>query len=93
MSARSRTRSSTFDSCCHGAGRVRSRHRAQRAMTVERLRTELAGAGIAVRPTTWRSVTEEAPEAYKDVVVVDASEHNNLGRRVARLLPLGVLKG
>ncbi|PZH06907.1 RNA-splicing ligase RtcB [Streptomyces sp. NTH33] len=83
-----------FDSCCHGAGRVWSRHRAHREMPAHRLRQELAGTGVAVRPVSWRSVTEEAPEAYKDVdAVVRASEHNGLGRLVARLVPLGVLKG
>ncbi|MFF0223927.1 RtcB family protein [Streptomyces sp. NPDC004629] len=83
-----------FDSCCHGAGRVWSRHRAHREMSGRRLRRELADARVAVRPASWRSVTEEAPEAYKDVdAVVRASEHNDLGRLVARLVPLGVLKG
>ncbi|MFI8089342.1 RtcB family protein [Streptomyces sp. NPDC086080] len=83
-----------FDSCCHGAGRVWSRHRAHREMSVRQLRDELVGAGVAVRPASWRSVIEEAPEAYKDVdAVVRASEHNDLGRLVARLVPLGVLKG
>ncbi|MER6524053.1 RtcB family protein [Streptomyces sp. NPDC001508] len=83
-----------FDSCCHGAGRVWSRHRAHREMSGRRLRLELADARVAVRPASWRSVTEEAPQAYKDVdAVVRASEHNDLGRLVARLVPLGVLKG
>ncbi|MFJ2302063.1 RtcB family protein [Streptomyces sp. NPDC087787] len=83
-----------FDSCCHGAGRVWSRHRAHREMSAGQLRRELVDAGVAVRPASWRSITEEAPEAYKDVdAVVRASEHNNLGRLVARLVPLGVLKG
>ncbi|MFE1313694.1 RtcB family protein [Streptomyces sp. NPDC058755] len=83
-----------FDSCCHGAGRVWSRHRAHREMSARQLRRELVDAGVAVRPASWRSVTEEAPEAYKDVdAVVRASEHNDLGRLVARLVPLGVLKG
>ncbi|MEU5097426.1 RtcB family protein [Streptomyces sp. NPDC020996] len=83
-----------FDSCCHGAGRLWSRHRAVREVTVRQLRGKLAGAGVAVRPASWRSVAEEAPEAYKDVdAVVRAGEHNGLGRLVARLVPLGVLKG
>lgn len=83
-----------FDSCCHGAGRVWSRHRAHREVTIRQLRGELAGAGVAVRPASWRSVVEEAPNAYKSVdAVVTAGEQNNLGRLVARLVPLGVLKG
>jgi tRNA-splicing ligase RtcB len=88
------TANQAFDSCCHGAGRVWSRHRAHREMPTSQLRKELAGAGVTVRPISWHSVTEEAPEAYKDVdAVVRASEHNNLGHLVARLVPLGVLKG
>lgn len=88
------TGNAAFDSCCHGAGRVWSRHRAHREMSARQLRQELVGAGVAARPTSWRSVIEEAPEAYKDVdAVVRASGHNNLGRLVARLVPLGVLKG
>ncbi|MFF4139702.1 RtcB family protein [Streptomyces mirabilis] len=83
-----------FGSCCHGAGRVWSRHRAHREMSARQLRRKLVDAGVAVRPASWRSVIEEAPEAYKDVdAVVRASEHNDLGRLVARLVPLGVLKG
>ncbi|GAA2772714.1 RtcB family protein [Kitasatospora cinereorecta] len=83
-----------FDSCCHGAGRVWSRHRAQRECDVPRLRTEMTRAGVALRPTSWRSATEEVPQAYKDVdAVVTASTENRLGRPVARLVPLGVLKG
>ncbi|GAA0679366.1 RNA-splicing ligase RtcB [Kitasatospora atroaurantiaca] len=88
------TGNEAFDSSCHGAGRVWSRHRALREVTTGGLRTELALAGVAVRPTSWRSVKEEAPEAYKDVdAVVTATAHNNLGRLVVRLVPIGVLKG
>ncbi|GAA1103049.1 RtcB family protein [Kitasatospora arboriphila] len=83
-----------FDSSCHGAGRVWSRHRAQREIDIRHLRAELVAAGVSARPTSWRSATEEAPEAYKDVdAVVTASERNGLSRIVARLVPLGVLKG
>ncbi|MGW4893150.1 RtcB family protein [Kitasatospora sp. NPDC004240] len=83
-----------FDSTCHGAGRVWSRHRAQREIDIRHLRSELAAAGVSARPTSWRGATEEAPEAYKDVdAVVTAGERNGLGRTVARLVPLGVLKG
>jgi tRNA-splicing ligase RtcB len=82
-----------FDSCCHGAGRVWSRHRARREIRAARLRKELVGAGVEVRPTSWSSVTEEAPEAYKDVdAVVTAGEHNGLGRLVARLVLLAYSK-
>ncbi|MEV5545221.1 RtcB family protein [Streptomyces sp. NPDC052309] len=83
-----------FFSTCHGAGRVMSRHRAARAVTGKELRTRLEADGIAVRPKSWRGLAEEAPEAYKDVgAVVAASEGAGLCRTVARLVPLGVVKG
>ncbi|GHB42295.1 RNA-splicing ligase RtcB [Streptomyces viridiviolaceus] len=83
-----------FFSTCHGAGRVMSRHRAARAVTGRELRARLEADGIAVRPKSWRGLAEEAPEAYKDVSeVVAASEAAGLCRSVARLVPLGVVKG
>ncbi|MBA2809634.1 RtcB family protein [Streptomyces sp. KM273126] len=83
-----------FFSTCHGAGRVWSRHRAARAVVGRELGARLEGDGIAVRPRSWRGLAEEAPEAYKDVsAVVAASERAGLCRTVARLVPLGVVKG
>lgn len=83
-----------FFSTCHGAGRVMSRHQAARAVTGRELLTRLEAAGIAVRPRSLRGLSEETPEAYKDVAeVVAASEGAGLCRTVARLLPLGVVKG
>jgi tRNA-splicing ligase RtcB (3'-phosphate/5'-hydroxy nucleic acid ligase) len=83
-----------FASTCHGAGRVLSRHRAARAVTGREVRTRLEAAGIAVRPRSLRGLSEETPEAYKDVSeVVTVSEGAGLCRTVARLVPLGVVKG
>ncbi|MFF0752619.1 RtcB family protein [Streptomyces sp. NPDC004267] len=83
-----------FASTCHGAGRTMSRHQAARTVTDGELRARLRRAGIAARPKSWRGLTEETPEAYKDVdAVVAASEGAGLCRRVARLVPLGVVKG
>ncbi|PAZ10097.1 RNA-splicing ligase RtcB [Streptomyces sp. SA15] len=83
-----------FFSTCHGAGRVLSRHQAARAVTGKELRARLEAAGIAVRPRSLRGLSEETPEAYKDVgEVVAASEGAGLCRTVARLVPLGVVKG
>jgi tRNA-splicing ligase RtcB (3'-phosphate/5'-hydroxy nucleic acid ligase) len=83
-----------FDSTCHGAGRLQSRHQAVRTMSGRRLRDQLESAGIAVRGSSWRGLAEEAPTAYKDVdAVVAVSERAGLCRRVARLVPLGVVKG
>ncbi|MFC5801004.1 RtcB family protein [Streptomyces formicae] len=83
-----------WHSTCHGAGRVRSRHRAAREVDGQQLRSELEAQGIAVRGTSWRGLAEEAPTAYKDIDrVVEASEGAGLCRKVARLVPLGVVKG
>ncbi|MPY64442.1 RtcB family protein [Streptomyces spongiae] len=83
-----------FSSTCHGAGRVLSRHQAARTVVGRDLGARLERDGIAVRPRSWRGLAEEAPEAYKDVsAVVAASEQAGLCRTVARLVPLGVVKG
>ncbi|MEU1592891.1 RtcB family protein [Streptomyces sp. NPDC005708] len=83
-----------FASAAHGAGRVWSRHQALRRVRGEELRDELEAQGVSVRPSSWRGLAEEAPGAYKDVdAVVRAAEGAGLARRVARLVPLGVVKG
>ncbi|MEU5030222.1 RtcB family protein [Streptomyces milbemycinicus] len=83
-----------FASACHGAGRVWSRHQALRQVRGQQLRDELESRGIAVRPSSWRGLAEEAPAAYKNVdAVVAAAEGAGLARVVARLVPLGVVKG
>jgi tRNA-splicing ligase RtcB len=83
-----------FSSACHGAGRTLSRHAAARRTRGEDLRRELEASGIAVRAASARALAEEAPTAYKDVdEVVACCERAGLARRVARLRPLGVVKG
>ena len=83
-----------FNSACHGAGRALSRHAAARQVRGNKLRLELEARGIAVRAASVRGLAEEAPAAYKDVdEVVATCERAGLARRVARLRPLGVLKG
>jgi tRNA-splicing ligase RtcB len=83
-----------FASTCHGAGRVMSRHEALRTVNVSRLQRRLEARGIAVRGASARGLAEEAPDAYKDVTaVVTAAEGAKLCRKVARLVPLGVVKG
>ncbi|MFG1708949.1 RtcB family protein [Nonomuraea sp. M3C6] len=83
-----------FASACHGAGRRLSRHQAARTTKAARLRAELEAAGIAVRGASARGLTEETPCAYKDLdAVVDACAHAGLARIVARLTPVGVVKG
>ena len=83
-----------FSSTCHGAGRIMSRHQALRTVSGTQLRQQLEAAGIAVRGASARGLAEEAPQAYKDVnTVVEAAEGAGLCRKVARLIPLGVVKG
>ena len=83
-----------FFSTCHGAGRVMSRHQAAHSITGPELRRRLENRGIAVRGASSRGLAEETPEAYKDVTqVVAAAEGAGLCRKIARLVPLGVVKG
>ncbi len=84
----------SFGSSCHGAGRLLSRHAAVRKFRYEEVTRRLSEQGIVVRAASREGVTEEAPGAYKDVEeVVRVAEGAGLTRRVARLRPLGVVKG
>jgi tRNA-splicing ligase RtcB len=84
----------SWGSSCHGAGRTLSRHAAKRQVTGAALRRELSAAGIIVRSPSNAGLAEEAPFAYKDVDRVAAVvQEAGLARRVARLRPLGVIKG
>jgi tRNA-splicing ligase RtcB len=90
--AQSETRS--WGSACHGAGRAMSRHAAKEQVTGAALRRELEAKGIVVRCPSNAGLAEEAPFAYKDVDrVAEVVEGARLARRVARLQPLGVIKG
>ncbi|MFG2107149.1 RtcB family protein [Micromonospora chersina] len=81
-------------STCHGAGRVQSRKQATKAVRGHDPRRELEAQDIAVRGASRRGLAEEMPAAYKDVAaVVAAAEGAGLCRKVARLVPLGVVKG
>ena len=84
----------TFGSTCHGAGRTLSRHAARKVKSGPQVRRELEDAGIIVKAASVGLLAEEAPYAYKDVAsVVNVVHEVGLSRRVARLKPLGVLKG
>lgn len=84
----------TFGSTCHGAGRVMSRTQAKAAARGRSIDREMADRGIAVRATGRGVLAEEAPEAYKDVSqVVETVHRAGLSTKVARLRPLGVIKG
>ncbi|HET8592680.1 MAG TPA: RtcB family protein [Solirubrobacterales bacterium] len=84
----------SFGSCCHGAGRRMSRTGARHEITGAALRRQLEARGIVVRCPSQRGLAEEAPFAYKDVDrVVSVVERVGLAAAVARLVPLGVVKG
>jgi tRNA-splicing ligase RtcB len=84
----------TFGSTCHGAGRVMSRSQALKKAQGRAIDLELLSAGIFVRSHGRKTLAEEMPEAYKDVErVVAVMEGAGISPRVARLRPLGVVKG
>ena len=84
----------TFGTTCHGAGRTMSRTAAVRAARGRRIDLELAESGIVARARSRRSLAEEQPAAYKDVDdVVEVVHRAGLSRKVARMRPLGVIKG
>jgi len=84
----------TFGSSCHGAGRTMSRTQARKEVWGHDLREELEAGGIAVRASSMKGLAEEAPLAYKDVSRVVETVHGlGLAHKVARLEPLGVVKG
>jgi len=84
----------TFGSACHGAGRVMSRTAAVKACKGRAIERELEDAGIIVRYTGRDALKEEVPEAYKDIdQVVDVVHNAGIAKRVARLKPMGVIKG
>jgi tRNA-splicing ligase RtcB len=84
----------TFGTTCHGAGRVMSRTAAKKSEWAASARARLEEQGILVRAETKNGITEEIPEAYKDVdEVVNVVHEAGLSTKVARLKPKGVIKG
>jgi tRNA-splicing ligase RtcB len=84
----------TWCSACHGAGRARSRVKSLDAWRGKDPITHMAHQGVSVMASSTRTVSEEMPDAYKDVdVVVAAVEEARLANRVARLKPHLVMKG
>ena len=84
----------TFGSVCHGAGRLLSRTAAKRGRNARDERRKLEEAGILVRSESRDGILEEIPDAYKDVdEVIEVVHQAGLARKVARLRPMGVIKG
>ncbi len=84
----------TFGTVCHGAGRAMSRTAAKKGRDARVETQKLESQGIILRAETRDGILEEVPEAYKDIdAVVDVVHNAGLARKVARLRPMGVIKG
>ncbi len=84
----------SFGSACHGAGRVMSRTKARKLVRGAELKRELESKGINISANSMAGLAEEAPEAYKDVdEVVRVVAGLGLAKKVAKLKPVGVVKG
>ncbi len=83
-----------FASCCHGAGRVLSRNQAIKNFKAGQLCEELKAKGVTVKAKSNETLAEEAPGAYKDVAqVVDVLQAAGIAKKVAKMRPVGVVKG
>ena len=86
--------SETFGSTCHGAGRQMSRTAATRRFSANQVVADLRNKGIYIRAASKGGIVEEAPGAYKDVSdVVKIADGAGISKLVARLRPMGVMKG
>ena len=84
----------SFGSTAHGAGRLMSRNEALRQFRGEKIASELQKMGVEVKATSWSGIAEEASQAYKDIdEVVNVSHKLGIGNLVARVVPIGVMKG
>ena len=84
----------TFGTACHGAGRVMSRTQAVKEAQGRRIDKELLSRGVIARARSWKGLAEEQPAAYKDVdLVVEVVHKAGLASKVARMRPIGVIKG
>ncbi|HJM79160.1 MAG TPA: RtcB family protein [Nitrosopumilus sp.] len=84
----------SFGSTAHGAGRTMSRSKARRNFTEDSVKKSLNDKGIFIKALTRDGVVEETPQAYKDVdSVVNVSHNLGIATKVAKLVPIGVIKG
>ncbi|MFK5951489.1 MAG: RtcB family protein [Desulfobacterium sp.] len=84
----------TFGSTCHGAGRAMSRTKARKTIKGAELRVQMEEMGIHVRAGSIRGLSEETPQAYKDVNnIVEVVHGANIAKKVARIVPIAVIKG
>ena len=83
-----------FFSTCHGAGRTMSRHQAIRTLSGKEIINDLENRGIIIKCYSLRGIAEEAPQAYKNIdEIVEVVHRAGLSKKVARLVPLAVIKG
>ncbi len=84
----------TFGSTAHGAGRTMSRTKARKNYTESQVKKFLSDKGIEVKALTRDGIVEETPQAYKDVdSIVNVSHEIGIATKVAKLVPIGVIKG
>jgi tRNA-splicing ligase RtcB len=84
----------SFGTTCHGAGRAMSRTAAVQEARGRSIEKELEQRGVIARARSWKGLAEEQPAAYKDVdLVVETVHKAGLSKKVARLRPIGVIKG
>ncbi len=84
----------SFGSTCHGAGRVWSRRQALKSVRGSQVVDKLAEQGIVINAKSFKTIAEEAPQAYKDITqVIEVCHNAGLAKKVAKLVPLGVIKG
>jgi tRNA-splicing ligase RtcB len=94
LAGQSRALEESFGSVCHGAGRLMSRTAVKKGKNIQEERRKLEENGVLVRSESRDGILEELPEAYKDVDEVIEVVHNaGLAKKVARLRPMGVIKG
>ncbi len=84
----------TFASTAHGAGRIESRTKARKSLNANQIKKDLEKKDILLEAGSYKGISEEAPEAYKDIdEVVKTSHEIGIGRLVAKLKPVAVMKG
>jgi tRNA-splicing ligase RtcB len=94
LAGRAGSMEQTFGSACHGAGRLLSRTQAVKQSQGRRIDRELEERGVIARAQSWKGLAEEQPDAYKNVDhVVEVVHRANLAAKVARMRPIGVIKG
>jgi tRNA-splicing ligase RtcB len=90
----SKAMSASFGSTCHGAGRVWSRTKALKTVRGHEVKSRLEREGILILSASTKTLAEETPEAYKDIdEVVEVAHNAGISAKVARMRPLGVIKG